>query len=170
LGALDTESIQVTDNPFGSLRRYANVSSSTRHIRPGGYFELQELDCRFTSDDGSLSEDSNLALWSKLICDASEMYNRPIPYYHEYRGWLEKAGFVDIQQTIFKSPTNSWPKNKLLKEVSKFQLVAHVEGLEGISLGLMTRGLQWKAEEVKVLMAKIRPELRDRSVHSYQTM
>ena len=98
------------------------------------------------------------------------MYNRPIPYHQEYKAWFEKAGFVDIQQIIFKSPTNSWPKSKLLKEVSKFQLVAHIEGLEGISLGLMTRGLQWKAEEVRVLMAKIRPELKDRSIHSYQTM
>ena len=32
----------------------------------------------------------------------------------------------------------------------------------------MTRGLQWKADEVKVLIAKLRPELKDRSIHSYQ--
>lgn len=36
-------------------------------------------------------------------------------------------------------------------------------------MGLLTRGLAWKAEEVKVLMAKIRPELKDRGIHSYQT-
>ena len=157
---------------MGNLSRYsgAMLTHTLRHLKPGGYFELQELDCRFASDDGSLPPDSNLALWSKLICEASVAYNRPIPYHHEYRAWLEKAGFVDIHQVIFKSPSNSWPKSKLLKEVSKFQLVAHIEGLEGISLGLMTRGLQWKAEEVKVLMAKIRPEIKDRSIHSYQTM
>lgn len=131
---------------------------------------MQDLNCRFSSDDGSLSDDSNLKLWSDLITEAAEKYNRPIPVHTEYKAWFEKAGFVDIQQIIFKSPTNSWPKNKQLKEVSKFQLVAHIEGLEGVSLGLLTRGLGWKAEEVKVLMAKVRPELKNRAIHSYQTM
>lgn len=77
---------------------------------------------------------------------------------------------MDVKQSGFKSPTNSWPKIKQLKGVSAFQLFAHLDGLECISMGLMTRGLQWKPEEVKVLLAKIRPELLDRSIHSYQTV
>lgn len=128
------------------------------------------MDPRFTSDDGSLKADSVLVNWSTLICDAAAKYNRPVPLYTEYRQWFEEAGFVDIKQIVFKSPTNSWPKNKLLKEVSKFQLLAHIEGLEGVSIALMTRVLNWKPEEVKVLMAKLRPELKCRAVHSYQNV
>lgn len=130
---------------------------------------MQELDPRFASDDGSLKDDSNLSYWSRLICEASAKYNRPIPHCDEYVNWFEKAGFVDVKKIYLKSPTSPWPKDRILKEVGKFQLVAHIEGLEGISLGLLTRGLGWKAEEVKVLMAKIRPELKNRSIHSYQT-
>ena len=122
------------------------------------------------SDDGSLKEDSVLAYWSKEICKASELYNRPIPFYTEYQKWFEEAGFVDIEQTVLKSPTNPWPKNPVLKEAGKFQLISHLQGLEGASMGLMTRGLQWKAEEVHVLMAKLRPELKSRDIHSYQYM
>ena len=81
---------------------------------------------------------------------------------------FEKAGFVEVQEINLKAPTNPWPKDKMLKEAGKFQMSAHVEGLEGIIVGLLTRGLGWKAEEVKVLMAKLRPELKDRSIHSYQ--
>lgn len=139
-----------------------------RHCKPGGYFELQELDCRFTSDDGTLSPDSNLSYWSHLITEAAINYNRPIPISTEYLGWFENAGFVDIQQYVFKSPTNPWPKHKTLKEAGQFQLMAHIQGLEGVSLGLLTRGLGWKAEEVKVLMAKMRPELKARAIHAYQ--
>ncbi|KAL9585700.1 MAG: hypothetical protein Q9212_001357 [Teloschistes hypoglaucus] len=142
---------------------------SHRHTKPGGYFELQELDCRFTSDDGTLLPTSNLAYWSDLIVEAAAKYNRPIPRYTEYTAWFEKAGFTDIQQVVFKSPANTWPKDEILKEAGKYQLVAHLEGLEGISLGLFTRGLKWKAEEVKVLMAKIRPEIKNKAIHSYQT-
>ncbi|KAL9028640.1 MAG: hypothetical protein Q9196_003032, partial [Gyalolechia fulgens] len=139
------------------------------HTKPGGYFELQELDPRFTSDDSTLSPSSSLVYWSKVIIEASASYNRPIPRYTDYVPWFEKAGFVDIQQVLLKCPMNPWPKNKILKEAGRFQLLAHIDGLEGVSLGLLTRGLNWKAEEVKVLMAKIRPELKDRGIHSYQT-
>ncbi|KAL9015024.1 MAG: hypothetical protein Q9173_000322 [Seirophora scorigena] len=132
----------------------ALIRKAYRHTKPGGYFELQELDCRFTSDDDTLLPTSSLCHWSSLITEAAAKYNRPVPRYTDYLAWFEKAGFVDIQQALFKAPTNPWPKNKLLKEAGKFQLLAHIEGLEGVSLGLLTRGLEWKAEEVKVLMAK----------------
>ncbi|KAL8723084.1 MAG: hypothetical protein Q9225_000555 [Loekoesia sp. 1 TL-2023] len=155
---------------IASIGNWASlIRKAYKHIKPGGYFELQELDCRFTSDDSTLSPTSNLAYWSNVITEAAANYNRPIPRYTEYVSWFERAGFVDIQQVIIKCPTNPWPKNKTLKEAGKFQLLAHIEGLEGVSLGLLTRGLDWKAEEVKVLMAKIRPELKDRRIHSYQT-
>ncbi|KAL8990840.1 MAG: hypothetical protein Q9177_000606 [Variospora cf. flavescens] len=147
----------------------ALIRKAYKHTKPGGYFELQELDCRFTSDDGTLLPSSSLSHWSSLITEAAAKYNRPVPRHADYLAWFEKAGFVDIQQVEFKAPTNPWPKNKVLKEAGKFQLLAHVEGLEGVSLGLLTRGLEWKAEEVKVLMAKVRPELKDRKIHSYQT-
>lgn len=148
---------------------WKRLTHDDRHTKPGGYFELQELDCRFASDDNTLLDSHNLTYWSNLITEAAAKYNRPVPRYTDYVHWFEKAGFTDVRQVIFKCPTNPWPKNKILKEAGKFQLLAHTEGLEGVSMGLLTRGLAWKAEEVKVLMAKIRPELKDRGIHSYQT-
>lgn len=130
---------------------------------------MQEVDPRFMSDDGSLREDSSLSYWSRIICQASAKYNRPILHYDEYVRLFEKAGFVDVRKVYLKSPSNPWPKDSVLKEVGKFQLVALLEGLEGLSVGLLTRALGWKEEEVKVLIAKIRPELKDRAIHSYQT-
>ncbi|KAI4240431.1 MAG: hypothetical protein L6R40_005142 [Gallowayella cf. fulva] len=155
---------------IASIGNWASmIRKAYKHTKPGGYFELQELDCRFRSDDGTLLDSHNLTYWSELITEAAINYNRPIPRYTDYIQWFEKAGFEDIRQVVFKSAMNPWPKNKVLKEAGKFQLLAHIEGLEGISLGLLTRGLKWKADEVKVLMAKIRPELKDRGIHAYQT-
>ena len=144
------------------------IRKAFQHIKPGGCFELQELNCRFASDDDTLKDDSNLADWSRKITEASANYNRRIPLHTEYMAMFEKAGFVDVRQVILKSPTNPWPKDKHLKEVGKFQLLAHIEGLEGVSMALMTRGLNWKPDEVKVMLAKMRPELKDRNIHSYQ--
>lgn len=145
------------------------IRKAFQHCKPGGYFEMQELDPRFKSDDGSLGENANLVYYSKLICEASASYNRPIPYHHEYFAWFEKAGFVDVKQVFLKSPTNSWPKDTKLKEVGRYQMLAHIEGLEGVSLGLLCRVYDWTLEEVKILMAKLRPELKEKAIHSYQT-
>ncbi|KAL8890695.1 MAG: hypothetical protein Q9215_002203 [Flavoplaca cf. flavocitrina] len=154
---------------IGSIGNWASmIRKAYKHTKPGGYFELQDLDCRFTSDDNTLLDSHNLTYWSNLLTEAAAKYNRPVPRYTDYIHWFEKAGFTDVRQVIFKCPTNPWPKNKVLKEAGRFQLLAHIEGLEGVSMGLLTRGLAWKAEEVKVLMAKIRPELKDRGIHSYQ--
>ena len=131
---------------------------------------MQELNPRFNSDDNTIPPGSALAYWSEVICEASAAYNRPVPYHNELKPWLEEAGFVDVKEVIFKSPTNPWPKSKHLKEVSQFQLLAHLNGLEGISMRLMTHALHWKPDEVSVLLAKIRPELRNRNIHSYQTI
>ena len=144
------------------------IRKAFQHTKPGGYFEMQEVNCRFTSDDSTLEEDSNLARWSRLIVKASQRYNRPIPMHTEFPSMFHQAGFVDVRQVVLKSPSNPWPKDKGLKEAGRYQLLAHVEGIEGVSLGLFTRGLGWKAEEVKILTAKLRAELKDRSIHSYQ--
>lgn len=115
-----------------------------------------------------MKETSSLCYWSRLVCEASAKYNRPVPHHDDYKAWFEEAGFQDVTQYVFKSPTNPWPKSKILKEAGKFQLLAHLEGIEGISLALMTRAMDWKPEEVSVLSARMRPELKDKSIHSYQ--
>ncbi|MCJ1300074.1 hypothetical protein MMC08_002868 [Hypocenomyce scalaris] len=148
----------------------STIRKAYRHLKPGGYFEIQEIDPRIASDDGSLQPHHVSHIWSNLMCEAAENYGRYVPRGTEYKYWLEEAGFVDITEKNFKRPMNAWPKDKKLKEVGKFQLLNYTEGLEGLSLGLFTRGLQWQPAEVQVLVAKVRAELKDKSIHSYQNV
>ena len=43
-------------------------------------------------------------------------------------------------------------------------------GIQGLSLALFTRGLKWSVEELEVLLAEVRVNMRDRSIHSYWKM
>ena len=131
---------------------------------------MQELQPRCLSDDDSLKEDSMQVKWARLMMEASQQYNRPVPEYKAYREWMEEAGFVDIQEYFLKRPINTWPKNKQLKEIGRAQLMNYSEGIEGLTIGLFTRALGWTAAEVQVLIAKLRPELKDRNIHSYQIL
>ena len=99
-------------------------------------------------------------LFIKLIIEASEKYEKPVPHHADYRNWIEEAGFVDVKEYNFKIPINSWPKNKQLKEVGKYQVLNYTEGYEGIGIGLFTRTLGWQPTEFQVLLARMRNKLK----------
>lgn len=75
------------------------------------------------SDDDSLHPDHSFhpdhssRAWSKRICEASDNYSRPIPRATDFKYWLEKVGFAEIRETIYKRLTNIWPKDRQLKEI-----------------------------------------------------
>ena len=141
-----------------------------RHTKPGGHFEVQELDPHISSDDGTHIKGQTMIQWTNMLCDASGDYGRPVPRHTEYKQWFEEAGFVDVEEYLFKIPFNSWPKKKQLKEVGKYQLINYSEGCEGLCIGLFTRVLHWQLAEVQVLLAKLRSEFRDRTIHAYQPL
>ena len=102
------------------------------------------------------------------MCEACDGWGKPVPEHNQYKKWFEEVGFVDVQELFFKIPINAWPKNKQLKEIGKFQLLNYYEHCEGLSIALFTRILKWQPAEVQVLMAKLRAELKDRNIHSYE--
>ncbi|MCJ1339888.1 hypothetical protein MMC09_005180 [Bachmanniomyces sp. S44760] len=139
-----------------------------KHCKPGGYFEIQELDPFISSDDGTHVRAETEIQWTTMLCEASDQYGRPVPRHFEFKAMFEEAGFVDVQEHFFKIPLNTWPKDKRLKEAGKFQLISYLEGCEALSIGLFTRVLNWQPMEVQVLLARFRAELRDRTLHTYQ--
>lgn len=48
-----------------------------------------------------------------------------------------------------------------------WNLLQLTEGLEGITMALLTRVHKWKMEEVQVLLAQVRKDLKNHRIHSY---
>ncbi|KAL8638409.1 MAG: hypothetical protein Q9228_004440 [Teloschistes exilis] len=69
---------------------------------------------------------------------------------------MRDAGFQDVQEIRYKLPIGPWPKDKFLIE----------EGLEAFTLRLFTQVLGWQQEEVQVLLANVRKDLRDPKIHA----
>ena len=132
--------------------------------------EIQDLDPTLKSDDGSDSLSKYHKECINLLCDATKAYGKPVPRPEDFKPWLDAAGFVDVKEYYFKIPINNWPKDKALKEIGKYQCVNYCEGLEGITVALFTRVLEWQQSEIQVFLAKIRAEMRDRNIHAYQTL
>ena len=67
-------------------------------------------------------------------------------------------------------PVGSWPKDKSMKERGILDLMNFLDGLEGFSLRILTSIRGWQAEEVKVLLARCRQELKNNKMHKMHEM
>jgi hypothetical protein len=86
------------------------------------------------------------------------------------RAAIEKAGFRDAQENLYKCPIGAWPKNSLLKDAGAVNMEHWSSGLEGWAMWLLTKHgapMPWSSEEVRVYVAKVRAELRNPRQHIY---
>ncbi|RDW73611.1 S-adenosyl-L-methionine-dependent methyltransferase-5 [Coleophoma crateriformis] len=152
---------------YSSKFDFINVRMMTGHLNPGGYVEISDIIFPITADDGTLSKESALARWSDLMLKASLSLNRSLESAKMYRKLLEGAGFTDLEETEYKWPQNRWPRGKRFKELGMWTLENISTGLEGLSLALFTRGLQWSKEELEVFLVDVRKDMKNTRIHSY---
>jgi hypothetical protein len=81
--------------------------------------EIHEIDPAFYCDDDTLPKDSSARQWGELFHEACAKLGRPIPPVDAYKKWMEDAGFVDIEEKVYKRPSNTWPRDPHLKEIGK---------------------------------------------------
>jgi hypothetical protein len=73
-------------------------------------------------------------------------------------------------EKIYKWPLNLWPKDKKLKILGKHVRENFRDLVSSLSLALLTRYGKWSWEEVEVLLADVRKDLKDESIHAYFNM
>lgn len=139
-------------------------------LEPGGYFEAQDMALPLGCDDGTLLQDSHLWKWMLLVMEAMDKFGRPVSAAQEWKAMLETAGFEDVVETVYKWPTNKWPRDRRWKELGMWSLANMDQALEPATLAPLTRALGWSREEVLLLVSKARKVLKDTSVHAYWPM
>ncbi|EQB44466.1 hypothetical protein CGLO_16786 [Colletotrichum gloeosporioides Cg-14] len=115
------------------------------HLNPGGWAEFQDMDIQYYSDDGTLTEKHE---------------TRP-----RLKEWVTDAGFQRIAHQRFKLPMGPWPVDPHYRDIGTLNLYQLLYGLEGFTLKLFCDYLGQTKEEVCVMMAKVRKELQDPSLH-----
>jgi hypothetical protein len=149
----------------------SNIVILSSALAPGAWIEQIELDVRVYSDDGSLKLDSHLAGWGDNFIGCSERTGRSLLTQETMRGAMEKAGFVDVHEKLYKIPLGPWARDKVLKEVGQLQYLHWTVALEGWAMWLLTKAgapEPWTPEEVQVYLAAIRAELRNPYTHAYE--
>jgi hypothetical protein len=80
---------------------------------------------------------------------------------------MEEAGFVDVEEHVIKLPVGPWPKDSRLKQVGRLESVNMTQGIQGLTMMLFTRCLQWTPDEVEVFLANVRKDVKNKAIHSY---
>ncbi|KAJ5912936.1 hypothetical protein N7504_001819 [Penicillium tannophilum] len=140
------------------------------NLTPGGWIEQFEGACHIMSDDGSLPEDSILASWGDNLIAASNKSGRPMGTLDTMREQIEKAGFIDVHEKVYKWPIGGWAKDPVLKEAGRLNSTMWKSGMEGWAMYLLTRygtPKPWSKQEVQVLVAKARAEVKNPAHHIY---
>ncbi|BDD58241.1 hypothetical protein MAP00_003532 [Monascus purpureus] len=138
-----------------------------QHLKPGGYFEIEGSSSHLSSDDGTHEKAEYNQLWFKEGRNSAKSFGKLADNAPTWKAKLEKAGFVDVKEFVFKLPFGPWPKDPKLKEIGRYQQVQQVQAIESYTPGFLTRIGGWEPEEAQVLIAKVRKELSDSSLHMY---
>ncbi|KAJ9149491.1 Demethylmenaquinone methyltransferase [Pleurostoma richardsiae] len=140
---------------------------SFQHLASGGYIEMQGIYAQFKSDDGTLEKAQDAQLWMKNICEGAAKFGKPLDTAPGWKDKLIEAGFVDVQQEIRKIPIGPWPKDPKLREIGTCQSFQELQVVDSYTPGIFGRVLGWSDEEIKVLIAKVKKDLKDPAIHLY---
>ncbi|KAL8951247.1 MAG: hypothetical protein Q9222_002775 [Ikaeria aurantiellina] len=141
---------------------------SFRHLKPGGWVECQELSVAVKSDDDTLPDGSHIHTWCNNEEEAWNKIGLSVNLTgDQLKAWMDKAGFVNVTVEEFKLPIGMWPTDPKLREIGAIQLVAMLEGLQGLTIAPWVRHLGWKEEDVDQFLERVKGEWRDRNTHTY---
>lgn len=153
---------------LGAVKDWPDLfAKAYKHLKPGGYLEMQEGELWAWSDDGSLKPDSHIIKYFTLLVKESEKMGRPMNVIDKLESWMKGAGFVDVEVKIFKVPWSQWPKDPHLKEVGKWQFANTMTAIDSYGLALLTRGGGYTEAEAKIFLALVRNEIRSKALHCY---
>lgn len=101
---------------------------------------------------------------------ATEQAYKPMAYNTETKSMLQLAGFVDITEQVIRIPFNPWPSDPHEKDIGRWFNLGLCQGLEALTLGPMSRILNWDRGRVEKLVAEVKREICMKKYHVYCEM
>lgn len=135
-------------------------------LAPGGWVEIQDV-CPPTTDDQTIPKGSAYQLWVENWVRGLRTAGRDPHLAASIPDLLRIAGFTKVQSTCFRVPQNTWPRDPWNKELGRLNEANITIGIEGLTLRTFIRNLGWTEKEVQVLLANVRRDIQDISIHAY---
>jgi hypothetical protein len=159
-------------SPFAPLplTYWMNANQGDSHLKPGGWYEMQEIHHYPQCHDGSMPPDHPVAQFWGQVYDGLAALNVDFWAVLSLEEKMREAGFVNVSVRVFHVPIGVWPKNRVLKTVGLYWREILLLGVEPIALGPFTRGLKWSREQVELYLVRVRQAYADHSCHSHMPL
>ncbi|GKT86472.1 methyltransferase domain-containing protein [Colletotrichum tofieldiae] len=106
--------------------------------------------------------------WTNLFMDACKAFGRDGQIGPKLEGLVrDNTGLINIHHRPYQIPIGPWAKDPHLKDLGMCELIQLLDGLEGFSMRLLCGALGWTKEEVMVLLAGVRSELKSGKIHAW---
>ncbi|KAF4418862.1 methyltransferase [Fusarium acutatum] len=150
-------------------------SNALRHVKPGGWMELQEIHHyphhARTGDAVPPHEHPVAQYWTYINEGLAQLgVDFPAAAGGKLATKMQAAGFVNVTERVFHVPLGTWPKNQVLKTVGLYWRTILTDGLQAIALGPMSRGMGWSREQIEVFLVDVRRAYSDHTSLLYMPM
>ena len=134
----------------------AIYSEVSQNLRLGGTFEIADRDLiQFRKD----ILNSNTSIFNGAIQSAADKSGRPLNLDHLKEPVFDKAGLRVVKTRVLEVPLGTYDPDPRKKLTGKMAIIAALEGLEAVSLRLLTKHLGWKEDDVRELCKKVKEEV-----------
>jgi hypothetical protein len=143
------------------------IRQSYEHLKPGGWLELSATIADVRTDDDSIPKDSACVEVSRIYSEMAAKMGAPAEAPRSWTEQVERNGFVDVKEVVYKLPIGPWPRDKKLKEVGAVERMMLFESFEAYMLRGYTKVLGGDLKTLAVILAQARHELSDPKIHIY---
>ncbi|KAK1656782.1 S-adenosyl-L-methionine-dependent methyltransferase [Colletotrichum godetiae] len=161
----DVESEWVVSNKYDFIFTITDLLA--KNLAPKGWAEFQDMSVLYACDDGTLTEEHAIMKRDRLFIEACKKLGREDSPGPKLEGWVRQAPFKNAVHRHFKIPLGPWSKDAHNKDLGWCKLARTLEGLDAFTLKLFIGVLGWTREEVVVLLAQVRQELKSGAFHAY---
>jgi len=144
------------------------IGQAYAHLKPGGWVQLASTIPDIHSDDNTLPLDSGYREAGRLYFEMAEKMGAPLDAPRMWAEQMRAAGFINVQDVVYKLPMGPWARSKRLRTVGRLELAMISDGgFEAYMLRGYTQVLGGRPEDLQIILALAKREIRDPSVHTY---
>jgi len=144
------------------------IAQSQTHLKPGGWLQLSSTIPDIHSDDGTLPPDSGYKEAGRLYFEMAEKMGAPLDAPRQWAAQMRDAGLVNVQEVVYKLPMGPWSRSKRMRTVGRLELAMISDGgFEAYMLRGYTQVLGGRPEDLQIILALARNEVRNPVVHTY---
>lgn len=144
------------------------ISQAYTHLKPGGWIQLASTIPGARSDDNTIPPNSGYVEAGRLYFEMAEKMGAPLEAPRSWADQMRAVGFTNVQDVVYKLPMGTWPRSKRLRTIGKLeQIMISDGGFEAYMLRGYTQVLGGRPEDLQIILALARREVKDPNVHTY---